>query len=90
MYTTGEDLPLGEILDRVYASNNGNPIDVKALDNEGLREEFAKSVEDFDRERVYPTDIKKLFNWYNLLIGQGMTEFTSSKPEPEDTPDKED
>lgn len=85
MYTTGEDLPLGEILDRVYASNNGKPIDVKALDNDRLREEFAKSVEDFDRERVYPTDIKKLFNWYNLLIGQGMTVFTSSEPAADDT-----
>lgn len=76
MYTTGEDLPLGEILDRVYAVEDGNKIDVKALDNDGLREEFAKAVEDFDRERVYPTDIKKLFNWYNLLLGQGYTKFT--------------
>lgn len=85
MYTTGEDLPLGEILDRVYAVNEGKPIDVKALDNDGLREEFSKSVEDFDRERVYPTDIKKLFNWYNLLTGQGMTKFSSDE-ENTDTP----
>ena len=80
MYTVGEDLPLGEILDRVYAVEEGKPIDVKSLDNDGLRAEFAKSVEDFDRERVYPTDIKKLFNWYNLLIGQGMTKFTEDAP----------
>lgn len=85
MYTTGEDLPLGEILDRVYASEEGKPVDVKKLDNDGLRNEFAKSVEDFDRERVYPTDIKKLFNWYNLLIGQGMTKFTSDKTEEDNT-----
>lgn len=85
MYTTGEDLPLGEILDRVYAVNEGKQIDVKALDNDGLREEFSKSVEDFDRERVYPTDIKKLFNWYNLLTGQGMTKFSSDE-ENTDTP----
>lgn len=79
MYTTGEDLPLSEILDKVYAVEDGKPIDVKSLDNDGLREEFAKAVEDFDRERVYPTDIKKLFNWYNLLISQGFTKFTEEK-----------
>ncbi len=81
MYTVGEDLPLGEILDRVYATEEGKPIEVKTFDNDGLREEFAKAVEDFDRERVYPSDIKKLFNWYNLLIGQGFTKFAEEKPE---------
>lgn len=76
MYTVGEDLPLDVILDRVYAAENGEKIDVKSLDNDMLREEFAKAVEDFDRDRVYPSDIKKLFNWYNLLISQGFTKFT--------------
>lgn len=85
MYTTGEDLPLGEILDRVYAVEKGNPVDVKSMDNDALREVFAKAVEDFDRERVYPTDIKKLFNWYNLLIGQGITKFAEEKPEEDET-----
>lgn len=76
MYTTGEDLPLGEILDRVYNVEEGKLIDVKALDTDGLREEFAKAVEDFDRDRVYPSDIKKLFTWYNLLVSEGYTKFT--------------
>lgn len=81
MYTEGEDLPLGEILDKVYATEGGKPVDVKSLDTEGLREEFAKSVPDFDRERVYPSDIKKLFNWYNLLIDQGYSKFTEKSAE---------
>ena len=81
MYTVGEDLPLDRILDRVYAVENGEKINVKAMDNEMLREEFAKAVEDFDRERVYPSDIKKLFNWYNLLISEGFTKFTENKDE---------
>lgn len=81
MYTVGEDLPLGEILDRVYAVEEGKPVDVKSMDNDALREEFAKAVEDFDRDRVYPSDIKKLYNWYNLLISQGYTKFTEDEPE---------
>lgn len=80
MYTLGEDLPLDKILDRVYEVEEGKKIDVKAMDNDMLREEFAKAVEDFDRDRVYPSDIKKLFNWYNLLIAEGYTKFTEDEP----------
>lgn len=79
MYTVGEDLPLDKILDRVYAVENGEKINVKDMDNDMLREEFAKAVEDFDRDRVYPSDIKKLFNWYNLLISEGYTKFTEDE-----------
>lgn len=81
MYTTGEDLPLSEILDKVYAAQDGKPVDVKSLDNDGLRALFANAVEDFDRERVYPSDIKKLYTWYNILIGQGVTKFSDDQPD---------
>lgn len=81
MYTVGEDLPLDQIMDRVYAAEEGKTIDVKSMDNDQLRAEFAKAVEDFDRDRVYPSDIKKLFNWYNLLVNQGYTKFTEEKKE---------
>ncbi|MDE6023379.1 MAG: DUF5606 domain-containing protein [Muribaculaceae bacterium] len=81
MYTVGEDLPLDQILDRVYAAEEGKTIDVKSMDNDKLREEFAKAVEDFDRDRVYPSDIKKLFNWYNLLVNEGFTKFTEEEKE---------
>lgn len=81
MYTVGEDLPLDKILDMVYAVENGERIDVKSMDNEMLRDEFAKAVEDFDRDRVYPSDIKKLFNWYNLLISEGYTKFSEDVTE---------
>ncbi len=84
MYTVGEDLPLDKILDRVYAVEEGKKIDVKAMDNDMLRAEFAKAVEDFDRDRVYPSDIKKLFNWYNLLISEGYTKFTEDETESSD------
>ena len=83
MYTVGEDLPLDKILDRVFAVEEGRKIDVKAMDNDALRAEFAKAVEDFDRDRVYPSDIKKLFNWYNLLISEGYTKFSEEEKEEE-------
>ena len=82
MYTESEDLPLGVILDRLYAHKEGKAIDVKALkDNGGLREEFAAVVPDFDRDRVHDSDIRKLFSWYNLLVAAGFTLFAEDADE---------
>lgn len=91
MYTLSEDLPLGEILDRLYAHHEGKPIDVKMVQKEDkLGEEFAAVVPDFDRDRVYNTDIRKLFNWYNLLIGAGFTKFTSENEEGSEATEEKD
>lgn len=94
MYTDSGDKPLGEILDLVYAHNDGKAIDVKQLIADGkLRDEFESVIPDFDKDRVYDNDIKKLFTWYNILLETGMTKFTEDKPEEnpaEDVNEKED
>ena len=41
-----------------------------------LRTFFEGVLPDFDRDRVYPTDIQKLIKWYNLLIAAGITDFS--------------
>ncbi|MDE5714388.1 MAG: DUF5606 domain-containing protein [Muribaculaceae bacterium] len=82
MYTDSGDKPLGEILDLVYSRNEGKTIDVKKLVAEGkLREEFEAVIPDFDKERVYDNDIKKLFTWYNILVEEGMSKFAEEEPE---------
>lgn len=90
MYTESEDLPLSDILDRLYAHEEGKNIDVKALQkNGGLRDEFAAVVPDFDRDRVHDSDIRKLFSWYNILVGAGFSKFTSEETPAEETPAEE-
>lgn len=80
MYTESGDTPLGEILDKVYAKYNGEAIDVKALVAEkGLRTAFEAIVADYDRDRVYENDIKKLFTWYNILVANGFKEFATKE-----------
>lgn len=80
MYTESGDTPLGEILDKVYAKYQRKRIDVKELvASKGLRPAFEAIVEDYDRERVYENDIKKLFTWYNILIDNGFTEFAQKE-----------
>ena len=87
MFTDSGDKPLSEILEAMKVKENGAvaSIDVKA-DAEKLREYFGEIVPDFDRQRVYPTDVKKLIQWYNLLIENGLTDFLPE--EKEDTEEK--
>ncbi len=84
MYTDGDDKPLGEILDLVYTHNEGKTFDAKNMPNAELAEAFAAILPNFDRERVYPTDIKKLFAWYNMLLSAGFTRFTEEATPSED------
>lgn len=87
MYTDSGDKPLGEILDLVYVNRKGEKIDVKELaKNGGLRTLFKEIIPDFDEDRVYDNDIRKLFTWYNLLLEAGMTKFTKEEEPSEETP----
>lgn len=89
MYTDSGDKPLGEILEKTYAKFDGKEIDVKKLAAEGkLKETFGEIIEDFDRDRVYDSDVKKLFTWYNILVSAGITKFIEEEKESEEKTDE--
>lgn len=89
MYTDSGDKPLGEILNMVYAAMEGKPADIKALSaQKGFRDKFGEIVTDFDRDRVYESDAKKLFQWYNMLLEAGFTTFTEEEKKEEETAEK--
>lgn len=76
MYTDGEDMPLNEILEKLYKHLEEKTVDAKTLnDKAALREIFGQVVADYDRERVHDSDIRKLFQWYNTLVAAGLTDF---------------
>lgn len=80
MYTEHGDEPLPEVFEKVYAYTQGKPVDVKAFaDDNAIRDYFGEILPDYDRERVYTTDIRKLFSWYNQLIAAGVTEFKDNE-----------
>lgn len=78
IYTEEAEVPLHEVLTNVKNKENGQPASLHPSQAKAdqLRAYMAEILPDFDRERVYPSDIKKLLNWYNLLINAGITEFT--------------
>ena len=76
IYTNEKEVPLYEVLSSVKQKENGQKVSIelsKASPDE-LRAYLAELLPDFDRERVYPTDIKRLLTWYNLLLEAGITE----------------
>lgn len=75
MYTNGDDVQLSEVLTSLCEVAGGKEVDVKKVEDEGLREFFAKVLPDYDRERVHISDIRKLLSWYNQLIAAGITDF---------------
>ena len=75
MYTMDGDKPLFDVLESLKTKQEGKPVDVKAMNDEAVRDLFAEVLPDFDRDRVYTTDIRKLYNWYNQLIAAGITDF---------------
>lgn len=82
IYTEEEDVPLGTVLESVKAKSEGKPVDIKALGNDTeVREYFAEILPNFDREKVYTSDIKKLLTWYNQLLEAGITDFAPSQDE---------
>ena len=88
MYTDDVEVPLGEVMDNIYAKYNGAvDINVKKASGDELRAFMAEALPNYDRDRVYTNDIKKLISWYNLLVSAGFTEF--KEPETAEPEQKE-
>jgi hypothetical protein len=84
MFTYEEDVSLKQVLlnmRNVYAEAEGPS---SSLSGSALREEFRKVLPDFDEDRVYDSDIKKLFSWYGLLKSRDMLDFDTSEASAED------
>ncbi len=90
MYTESGDKPLGEVLEAIKTKYDAKPLNAADYKEPAALQEFFKGVvPDFDVDRVYNTDIKKLINWYNLLINSGMTDFLPKEEEKEEEPKAE-
>jgi hypothetical protein len=82
IYTAdGEDKPLREVLKSIREKENGGlAIDPK-VSNDELKNYFEKVMPEYDKERVYVSDIKKVFQWYNTLQKLSMLDLFDEKAE---------
>lgn len=81
VFTLAGDIPLRNIFKLIHTHENGGPaIDAKSSDSE-LRRYFVSVVPDYDQDKVYLSDIKKVILWYNILQGKDMLQFPDEKEE---------
>ena len=78
VYTYSEEKPLSEIMRTIAVKEDNGPAISHKEENSKLTAYFLEVLPDYDQERVYPSDIKKIINWYNMLQAKGLV----SKEEP--------
>jgi hypothetical protein len=77
MYTDAEDIPLWKVLKSLGEKENSKEcsLNYKKCSAQELHEYFATVLPNYDRDRVHDSDIKKLFQWYNILVKNNITDF---------------
>lgn len=77
MYTDTDDVPLWKVLASVgdKEGSEKSALNYKKCSSKELRDYFAEVLPNYDRNRVHDSDIKKLLQWYNILVENGYTDF---------------
>lgn len=89
IYTENGDVPLKDIFKAIYDKENGGvALSAKASVNE-LKSYFVNVVPDYDKDRVYISDIKKVLLWYNALQQKGLLSFSEQENEEDGSVEKE-
>ncbi|KRO67984.1 MAG: hypothetical protein ABR84_04510 [Cryomorphaceae bacterium BACL21 MAG-121220-bin10] len=88
IYTLTEEVPLADVFQNIAKKENGSQAMSHKAPKDELEAYFFEVLPEYDEDRVYPSDIKKVIQWYNLLVATGHTDF-SLKQSDEDTQDEE-
>ena len=72
IYTYTEEIPLVDVLDMIRLKEAGKPTIGHKSSSNVLLSYFREILKDFDEDRVYPSDIKKVISWYNTLQKAGL------------------
>lgn len=79
IYTLSSEVPLREVFQKIAEKEEGKEAISHKVSKEKLEEYFFGILPDYDEDRVYPSDIKKVVQWYNMLVKNNLTDF--SEPE---------
>ena len=92
IFSTDEDRPLKDVFKMIHEKMGDKvDFDYKKASNDELREKFAFVMPEYDEEAVYPSDMKKVFAWYQMLMDKNLLDFTEEEAQPEaeaETPTK--
>jgi hypothetical protein len=84
IFSTDEDRPLKDVFKMIHEKMGDKvDFDYKKASNDELREKFAFVMPDYDEDAVYPSDMKKVFAWYQMLMDKNLLDFTEEEVQPE-------
>lgn len=79
IYTETEDMPLKDVFKRMYDKEEGKQALSHKESNDKIVSYFSEIVPEYDKDRVYTSDMKKIIQWYNLLIEKNILNFDEEK-----------
>src|ERR1700744_4155596 len=86
VYTTGENVRLQKVFQKMLEHETSIPLaDPKSADNKAIKGYFKSIFPEFDEDRVYVSDMKKMLKWYELLKANDLLHFEEEKTEEETT-----
>ena len=89
IFSTDEDRPLKDVFKMIHEKMGDKvDFDYKKATPEQLREKFAFVMPDYDEEAVYPSDMKKVFAWYQMLMDKNLLDFTEEPDTKEEKPEQ--
>ncbi|GAA4816864.1 DUF5606 domain-containing protein [Litoribaculum gwangyangense] len=90
IYTLTEEVPLKQVFQNIKKKENGNETSIKSNDSKDkLEEYFFDVLPNYDEDRVYASDIKKVMQWYNLLQKHNMLDLLDIEDEKVNSIDEE-
>ncbi len=81
IYTFTEEVPLREIFKKIQEKEGGEQAISHKESKDKLEAYFGEVLPDYDEDRVYVSDMKKVIQWYNILHSKGITDFSEPKEE---------
>ncbi|MEL7269095.1 MAG: DUF5606 domain-containing protein [Bacteroidota bacterium] len=82
IYTLEEEVPLRTVFQKIKEKEAGKKTAIShKAEKIQLEEYFFEVLPNYDEDRVYASDIKKIVQWYNLLVENGITDFEEAKDE---------
>ena len=86
IFTTNDDVPLAKVFENIAKKYDNKPVDTTTIiSNEDLFNLMNGVLENWDSDRVHNSDVKKIINWYNILVGAGITDFSVEEEDQEPT-----
>lgn len=79
IFTTDEDVPLAKVFQEIFKKEEGKECINPKSNNKQLVDYMKKILPNFDGERVYTSDMKKLFTWYNILIKKDLIDLNEKE-----------